>query len=131
MRAKKPKKKSQTYWRNKADKEVSRYHTGLPCAVCGTTRLTCGHHIVERSLSAFYRHHPYNLIALCPDHHTWSNDLAAHSRHPKAVKAFVDWLKEHHPRRYDLLDTYKQHRGEKVDYEENYNEWKAMNDEKV
>ena len=121
------KKKGQIYWRNKADKEVTKYFTGNPCVVCGTTFMTCGHHIVERSLSAYYRHHPYNLVALCPTHHKFSNDLAAHSKNPLAVKAWLEWLERNRPISYDLLDTYKQHTGEKVDFEQAYYEWKELN----
>ena len=120
-------KSNSIYWRNKADKEVSRYYRGLPCAICQTTYKTCGHHIVSKSISAFYRHHPRNLIALCPTHHKFGNDIAAHSKNLKAVEAFIGWLKTNHPKRYELLDTYKQHNGQKVDYEEAFHEWREMN----
>lgn len=120
-------KKSQSYWKKKADKEVSKYYTGQPCKVCGTTYQTCGHHIVHRSI-AYYRHHPYNLIPLCPKHHKFSNDLAPHSKNPLAVKAFLEWLKENYNVGYECLQNYKRHLAEKVDYEENYNEWKEMNE---
>ena len=125
MKARKP----QLYWRRKADKEVTKYFRGEPCAVCGTRLNTCGHHIVERSLSAYLRHHPKNLIALCPTHHKFSNELAAHSKNPLAVRAFTDWLKANRPNSYALLETYKQYRGEKVDYEEEYEQWKKMNED--
>jgi len=126
--AKKKHAQNSIYWRNKADKEVSKYYKGQPCAVCGTTYQTCGHHIVERSLSAYLRHHILNLIALCPNHHKFSNDLAAHSKNPLAVKAWAAWLEANWPTSYELLEVYKHFRGEKVDYEYNYNSWKEMNE---
>ncbi len=117
------------YWQKKADNEVTKYFTGLPCKVCGTTYQTCGHHIVERSLSAALRHHPLNIIALCVKHHKFGNELAAHSKNPLAVNAYTDWLQTNHPKRYELLETYKQYRTEKVDYEQNFYEWREMNEE--
>jgi len=119
--------KPQLYWRNKADKEVSKYYRGLPCKVCGSTYMTCGHHIVHRSV-AYYRHHPSNLIPLCPKHHKFSNELAAHSSNPLAVQAFLDWLKEHYVVGYECLLDYKKHLGEKVDYEQQYLEWREINE---
>ena len=119
-------KKPALYWRNKADKEVTKYFRGSPCKVCGSEHMTCGHHIVHRSV-AYYRHHPHNLIPLCPTHHKFSNDLAPHSKNPLAVQAFLDWLKDNHEVGYQCLQDYKKHLGEKVDYEQAYNDWKDLN----
>ena len=116
-----------TYWRNKADKEVTKYYSGLPCVVCGSDYMTCGHHVVSRSISAYLRHHPFNIIALCPTHHKFSNELAAHSKNPLAQVEFVKWLKKNMPKGYNLLRAYKQFRTEPYNYEENYNEWKELN----
>ena len=41
-----------TYWRNKADKEITRLFRGAPCIICGTTQNTCGHHLVSKARSA-------------------------------------------------------------------------------
>ena len=119
--------KPKLYWRKKADKEVTKYYTGLPCKICGTTHQTCGHHIVERSLSAYFRHCPYNIIALCIKHHKFSNEIAAHSKNPLAVKAFIEWLKNNYPKGYECLETYKQYTGSDVDYEQAYYDWKELN----
>lgn len=127
----KEKKKNQnsTYWRKKADGEVTKYYTGQPCIVCGTTYQTCGHHLVERSLSAYLRHNPKNIVALCTRHHKYDNDLAAHSKNPLAVKAFAEWVKMNYPEGYKLLVTYKQFRTEKHNHKEAYLEWKQINEE--
>ena len=120
--------KTPSYWKKKADKEVTKYYTGLPCKVCGSEHMTCGHHIVHRSV-AYFRHHPHNIIPLCPKHHKFSNDLAPHSNNPLAVEAFLDWLNENCWSGYQCLKEYKQHLGEKVDYEQAYLEWKGLNSE--
>ena len=117
-----------TYWRNRADKEVTKYYTGLPCAICGTTHNTCGHHIVPREVPTF-RHDPDNLIPLCEKHHKYSNDLAPHSSNILAQEAFVKWLRENRPKAIELLETYKQFKGVKSDYREAYEEWVEMNNE--
>jgi hypothetical protein len=129
----KEKKKSPNskYWRDKADKEVTKYYTGRPCTICGTTYQTCGHHLVERSLSAFLRHNPLNIVALCTKHHKFSNDMAAHSKNPLAVKAFIEWIRDNKPESYKLLETYKQFRAEKYSYRENYEEWKQINEDTI
>jgi hypothetical protein len=118
-------------YKKKADKEVSKYYKGLPCKVCESqgienTHATCGHHIVSRSI-AYYRHHPHNLIPLCPRHHKFSNEIAPHSSNVLAVEAFVKWLRKHYKVGYKCLKNYKQHLGEKVDYEKAYYEWKDLN----
>ena len=116
-----------TYWKKKADKEVTKYYRGLPCKVCGSTYMTCAHHIVHRSV-AYYRHHPHNLISLCPKHHKFSNELAPHSKNPLAVRAFLDFIRQTYKCGYKCLKGYKLHLGEKVDYEQAYLEWKELNE---
>ena len=118
-------------FKKKADKEVSKYYRGLPCKICESldkeNTNTCGHHIVQRTI-AYYRHHPHNLISLCPLHHKFSNDIAPHSNNPLAVEAFVKWLRKNYKQGYKCLKEYKKHLGEKVDYEQVYYEWKEIND---
>ena len=123
----KKKNPNSTYWRNKADAEVTKYYKGQPCIICGTTHNTCGHHVVERSLSSYFRHNPRNIVALCQTHHTMGNEIAPHSKNPLAVKAFVEIIQESHGYAYELLETYKQYRNEKVDYKQAYEEWKELN----
>lgn len=114
---------SSKYWRKKADKAVTDYYKGKPCVICKSTYRTCGHHIVERSLSAYCRHLEDNIIPLCESHHKWSNEIAAHSRYLPAVVAFKDWLKENLPMSYQLLLEYKKYTGIKVNYRKRYEYW--------
>ena len=123
---KRKKNKSSTYWRTKADTEVTKYYTGLPCKICDKTN-TCGHHLVRREV-AYYRHHPQNIIPLCPLHHKYSNDIAAHSTNLLAQTAFKEWIEENYRAGYKCLQEQGLHEGEKVDYEQAYNEWKELNE---
>ena len=116
-----------TYWRTKADEEVTRYYTGLPCAICQTTIDTCGHHIVPRDVPIF-RHDPDNLIPLCDQHHIWGNEIAPHSSNLLAQEAFAIWLRCNRPKAINLLETYKRYKGVKSDYRQAYIEWKELNE---
>ena len=106
--------------RNKADRLITKLYTGQPCIICKqlgiiNTYRTCGHHCVNRSLSGYLRHDLLNIIPLCPSHHKFSNEIAAHSTYQPAQVAFVEWLRKYQPDRYDLLMNYKQMQG-KIDY---------------
>lgn len=100
--------------RTKCDKLITKFYSGKPCIICyqqtGVLNkyMTCGHHIVNRSLCAALRHDTRNIIPLCPTHHKFSNTLAAHSTYQPAQTAFVEWLKENYEVGYELLMTYKQ-----------------------
>jgi len=127
--AKKKANSNSTYWRTKADGEVTKYYTGQPCAICTTTHKTCGHHIVDRSLCAALRHDPRNIVALCQDHHTMGNEIAPHSTNALAQRRFTDWIEENLPRAFNLLETYGQYQGRKVDYEDEYEQWREINED--
>ena len=114
------------YWRTKADKEVTKYYTGKPCAICGITHNTCGHHVVPREVPIF-RHDPDNLIPLCEKHHKYSNELAPHSSNILAQEAFAQWLRIERPKAIELLETYKKYKGVKSDYQQAYEEWVKRN----
>ena len=98
-------------WRNRCDKLISRLYRGKPCVIClqqGITNTnTCGHHIVNRSLSAALRHDLHNIIALCPSHHKFGNICSAHSTYQPAQVAFVEWLKRNDGEGYYCLINYK------------------------
>lgn len=108
-------------WRNKCDKLISKMYSGKPCVVCGTKINTCGHHIVNRSLSAALRHDLRNVIPLCPTHHKFSNELAAHSVYQPAQMEFVNWLSVNDKEGYECLTTYKSIKKTKT-YQEIYQE---------
>ena len=95
--AQKKKNPRSKYWQTKADKEITRLFRGKPCIICGTTENTCGHHLVSKGRSKINRHDLNNLVALCPSHHTWSNEIAAHSTNALAVRRFTEYLEEHYP----------------------------------
>ena len=116
------------YWRTRADKEVTKYYTGLPCAICGTTYNTCGHHIAPRDVPRF-RHDPDNLIPLCEKHHKWGNEIAPHSPNALAQRAFTNWIEENLPKSFEILETYMRYKGVKSDYREAYEEWAEINNE--
>ena len=113
------------YWRNKADKENTRLHRGKPCEICGTTHQTCGHHVVERSISAYYRHDQRNMVDLCTTHHKFSNEIAPHSKNPLAVEAWLKWLRKNRQDANKILSTYKLKTGAKIDYEQKFNDLKG------
>lgn len=108
-------------WRNKADKEITRLTRGRKCVICGTTHMTCGHHFIPRSRSSFLRHDIQNLFSLCPKHHMFSNDIAAHSTNALACHAFVEAIKAKFPERFDYLIS-NQHKIWKPDYKARYEE---------
>ncbi len=117
-KSKKKNPNSKTF-RNKCDKRISEMYRGKACAVCGIKVNTCGHHIVNRSLSAALRHDLRNIICLCPAHHKFSNELAAHSTYQPAQTAFVNWLKTFDTEGYFCLMNYKRIIKEKT-YQETY-----------
>lgn len=109
------------YWRKKCDKLITDMFKNKPCAICGTTYQTCGHHIVEKSLSAALRHDLRNIIPLCPAHHKFSNAIAPHSSYLLAVTTFKDWLKKNNPKGYYCLENWKKFKRTRT-YEEIYKE---------
>jgi hypothetical protein len=119
------KSRREQYFKGKCDKIVAKLFTGQQCVICLSqgrinTRLTCGHHIVAKSLSAYFRHSIENIICLCPEHHTFGIVIAAHSKYQPAQVVFIDWLKENMPDQYYLLHKYKTLEGV-IDYESAYN----------
>ena len=112
------------HFKGKCDKLVTKLFTGQQCVICKSqgrvnTRLTCGHHIVAKSLSAYFRHLVENIICLCPEHHTFGIVIAAHSKYQPAQVAFINWLLNM-PDQYHLLHNYKTMEGV-IDYESAYN----------
>ena len=111
------------YFKGKTDKLITELFTGQPCVICKSQGIICtdtvGHHLVERSLSAYHRHNIWNIIPLCQNHHLFSNELAAHSSYAPAQVAFVEWLKGYMPKQHFLLTHYKSCEL-KIDYERAY-----------
>jgi len=97
-------KRSPKTWRNLGDKLLSQWAKGKPCAVCGQLQGVCLHHILHKSLYNELRFTLMNLIPLCPDHHRFSNELAAHSDNTLAQARFIDWLRENRPEQWSWIE---------------------------
>ena len=106
------------YWRNKADKEITRIFRGQPCLICGTTENTCGHHLISRA-HELTRHDIRNLVPLCPTHHCYSNECAPHSKNALAVVEFVNKIISGYPDQYTFWQDNKNLVG-KSDYKAAY-----------
>jgi len=85
-----------------ADKHCSAYFQGKPCAVCGTTIGTVGHHIIPRLIGCL-RHHEFNLIPLCSEHHC-GGFMAPHSTSAEAQKRFEKFLRTRFAAKMGWLD---------------------------
>jgi hypothetical protein len=61
-------------------KFMSQFH-GQPCAICGTTLDTGGHHIMKRRVCPQLVEHTRNIMVLCGKHHNYDKDISAHGSH--------------------------------------------------
>ena len=68
------------------------------CAVCGSESTPNAHHLENRNTCRALRYDPMNGILLCPSHHKFGKD-SAH----KGGIWFADWLRTHHPARYEYV----------------------------
>lgn len=125
-------KKTSKYWKKKADGVITKIFSGQPCIICkllGRINIinTCGHHLIGRG-NAFSRHALLNIIPLCPLHHKFSNELAAHSSNAFAVQEFIKIVKQELPAHYAYWIKNQHKIGIKMDYEAIYkdlkNKWK-------
>ena len=112
------------YWRNKCDKEITRISKGKPCIICGSTHNTCYHHLIARR-KGITRHDLNNLVALCPSHHAFSNEIAAHSTNALAVRRFTEYLEEHYPHIWEWY-TENESKAGSPDYRSAYEELSEM-----
>ncbi len=133
MGFKKQKKVKRAYKKNplirKADQCLSDYFKTKRCAVCNSPYNICGHHVVPKSVCNAFRYEEDNLIPLCPKHHKYSNDLAAHSMFFPAQKAFMEWLKLNFPKSWYLYENYKSLPKPNIDYEKAIEYWKRKGQE--
>lgn len=115
---KKPKAKSSAWFKRKVVEAFMAQFRGKPCAVCGTTDRTCGHHILAKGSHPSHIVSPENIVVLCQLHHRWSNDMSPHSTNQLAVERFCQWLKEHFTWQYDWCKT---HEWDKIEHD-----WKEL-----
>ena len=130
-------KKTQTYWRKKADKEWSRIIRSVGyCEICHsfgkmTTTGLVAHHLIEKggTGASKFRHDLSNGICVCRYHHTMGKDITCHGG-MRAVEAFIEWLKEHRFGQYTWYEINKENKQFiKMDYEEIYNELKEIDND--
>ena len=112
------------HYRQKADAELTRIFSAKPCLICGKIEGVCGHHMVDRN-HGYLRHNLNNVMPLCPEHHTQSDTLAAHSTNARAQTNFLLYLMENHAEVYQWYQQYKFETG-MIDYERAYNELKGV-----
>lgn len=105
MRQRKQRSESQK-WRDKGDDLLTAYFRGQPCAVCGTTKGVCGHHLLPKSRYACFRFCLDNLLPLCPSHHTMGTDLAAHNQSTVVVGRFIQFMQENMPSRWQWAEEH-------------------------
>ena len=84
-------------WKQTGDELVTEIGRGMLCAVCGTPNGVCLHHLLPKSRFDRFRFRRENLLPLCPSHHKFSNELAAHAGNALAVQRFSEWLALNHP----------------------------------
>ena len=95
------------YYRTKADGEFMPQFRGQPCAICGKTHATCGHHLIGKGRSKALRYDINNILVLCQEHHTFGMEMAPHSTNHMAVSRFHDWFKENKPDQYVWIEMHE------------------------
>jgi len=128
------KKKTQTYWRKKADKEWSRIIRKVGhCEICETLgKLTttglCAHHLIEKGGTGAtkFRHDLSNGLCVCRYHHTMGKDITCHGG-MRAVEALREWMQEHRKGQWEWYEENKHNKVfQKMDYEAIYYELKEI-----
>ena len=113
------------YWMKKADKAWSEVVRAVgKCLICGSTYNLNPHHLVRRT-NYYLRHNCYNGICLCPTHHTFGSEIAAHGG-TDVTMAFTKWLEENRPDIVEWIEEHKYTREGELDYEARYNELREM-----
>ena len=124
IRKKRKKANTNAWYRKKVIEHFMAQFRGQPCAICGKSERTCGHHLVSRRRCPSHIVSEQNIIVLCPLHHQFSNDIAPHSSNSLAVKRFLDWVAENRPEQYAWIEEHE-HDQIKVDYR---SRWEAINE---
>ena len=118
---KKPKAKTQSWYRKQVIERFMKPYRGKPCEICGTTHRTCAHHLISKRRCPAHLISDENIIVLCVNHHMMSNDMSAHSSNSLAVVRFMKWVMEHKPKQYAWMEAHEadscKHRWKEI-YEE-------------
>ena len=112
-----------TYWKKRADAEITRIYKGRQCLICGSTPCV-PHHIVGRA-NGLLRHDTCNIIPLCNEHHCTSNTLSAHSTNAEAQRMFGLYIMQNHSEIYDWVMDHRHDKGV-IDYQARYEELKGV-----
>ena len=131
----KPKKKrgketppNSKYWMKKCDDLFMKQGHNQPCAICKETNSTCYHHIVAKSTCKALRYDIQNMLVLCPNHHNFSNEIAAHSTNAYAQRKFMEWLEENKPKQYKYCQE-NQHNRKPYKFKELYSRFKEISEQ--
>jgi hypothetical protein len=108
----KDKKKSKTYYKNKAMKLWGEIiHRAGQCAVCGKSDIRLeAHHLISRAV-VHLRNEPLNGILLCTWHHKYSPECSPHA----GPIGFTEWLAINRPEAFEWVRE-QRFKGEKPDY---------------
>jgi len=101
IRKKRKKKGTPGWYKQKVYRMVMDEFKGQPCAICGTTEGTAGHHILPKGSTPYHIATRENLIPLCQNHHRYNREICPHSSDPFVVDAFLLWLMDNRPDQYD------------------------------
>jgi hypothetical protein len=116
---KKPKAKTQAWYRKRVIEQFMSRFRGLPCEICGRTDGTCGHHVISKQRCRAHIVTPENIVVLCQLHHRFSNDIAPHSFNSLAVGRFLEWLRTEKPWQYEWVKMHE-HDSAKINWRELY-----------
>ena len=110
--ARKKKKGERGYEKQEVIDAFMESYRGLPCEVCGSTYMTCGHHFVGKGYCPRHIVTPENMIVVCQKHHgPYGKSMNPHSGNPFLVKKFNAWVAEF---RGDVLEWSIQHKNDTV-----------------
>ena len=123
--AKKKARVNSSYWIEKCDTIFMRQAHGKPCSICRSEEGTVFHHHVAKSTCKALRYDLMNMIILCPLHHNFSNDIAAHSTNAYAQRTFMEWVEKNMPDKYIYCQG-RQHSKARFKYKEVYEEFVAL-----
>jgi hypothetical protein len=101
IRKKAKAKNTPAWYKQKAIKAWMKQWHGQPCAICGSTQSTCGHHIVAKGRTPSLVISPENIVVLCSKHHLFDRDICPHSRNSLTVHRFNLWMATEHEEQWN------------------------------
>ena len=131
-RAKNQKNVNSSYWMGKCDKLFMKQGHNKECIICKakgiiTTEGTCFHHHIAKSTCKALRYDLMNMMILCPTHHNFSNEMAAHSTNAYAQRAYMEFIEVNFPEKYKYCEEHQKNQT-KYKYKDLYSKFKALAD---